>query len=112
MEGNDVRILLAKNIKYLRDVRKMSQADLAEAADISIPFLSDIERCNKWPHPDTLAKIADSLGVGIAELFYDPNTETQTDTMLATNVIHEILVSQQNAVTAVCEKYFGKSNET
>ena len=58
MTGSDIRKLLSQNIKYFREVRRLSQADLAYEANISIPFLSDIERGNKWPHPDTLASIA------------------------------------------------------
>lgn len=108
MTGNKIRGTLAQNIKLLRAKKHFSQADLAEKADISIPFLSSIECANKWPHPDTLAKIADSLDVSVAELFYDAAAHDDTDTMLAANVIHEILVSQQKAVETICEKYFGK----
>ena len=39
---------------------------MAYEANISIPFLSDIERGNKWPHPDTLASIATALQEGTA----------------------------------------------
>ena len=45
--------------------------ELAEKADISIPFLSNIERNNKWPHPDTLAKIAKALDVEVYMLFQE-----------------------------------------
>jgi transcriptional regulator with XRE-family HTH domain len=45
--------------------------ELAEKADISIPFLSNIERSNKWPYPDTLVKIAKALGVEVYMLFRD-----------------------------------------
>ena len=61
MTGADVRKSLSQNIKHFREVRRLSQADLAYKANISIPFLSDIERGNKWPHPDTLASIATAL---------------------------------------------------
>jgi transcriptional regulator with XRE-family HTH domain len=46
----------------------MSQADLAEKAGISIIFLSDIERSNKWPSLDTLVNLADALKVETYEL--------------------------------------------
>jgi transcriptional regulator with XRE-family HTH domain len=46
-----------------------SQAVLAEKADISIPFLSSIERGNKWPYPDTLFRIAGALNIEVYELF-------------------------------------------
>jgi transcriptional regulator with XRE-family HTH domain len=67
--GNKLRMLLGQNIKQLRSSRRMSQADLAEKADISIPFISEIERGNKWPQPDNLANIALALGVEVYDLF-------------------------------------------
>ena len=59
MDGLDVRNTLSLNVKKLRENRRLSQADLAFDAGISIPFLSDIERGNKWPSPDTLGKTGD-----------------------------------------------------
>jgi transcriptional regulator with XRE-family HTH domain len=47
----------------------LSQADLAEKAGISITFLSDIERGNKWPYPDTLSNLAQALDAPVYELF-------------------------------------------
>ncbi|MDR2716928.1 MAG: helix-turn-helix domain-containing protein [Treponema sp.] len=69
MTGADLRHILSKNIKLLRKQRSLSQVELAEKADISIPFLSNIERGNKWPHPDTLTKLAEALGVEVYALF-------------------------------------------
>jgi len=71
MTGADLRQVLSKNIKSLRGQRSLSQIELAEKANISIPFLSNIERANKWPHPDTLVKIAQALDVDVAILFMD-----------------------------------------
>ena len=81
MTGSDIRKLLSQNIKYFREIRRLSQADLAYEANISIPFLSDIERGNKWPHPDTLASIATTLQVEPVDLFtpkYTTDSETKT----------------------------------
>jgi transcriptional regulator with XRE-family HTH domain len=69
MTGADLRQILSKNIKLLRKQRSLSQIELAEKADISIPFLSNIERGNKWPYPDTLTKLAEALGVEVYALF-------------------------------------------
>ena len=71
LDGTAIRGILARNIKSFREHRNWSQADLAEYSDISIPFLSEIERGNKWPYPDTLAKIANALDVKIHELFWE-----------------------------------------
>jgi len=71
MTGADLRRILSKNIKMLRGQRSLSQIELAEKADISIPFLSNIERQNKWPHPDTLVKLAKALDVEVYALFQE-----------------------------------------
>jgi transcriptional regulator with XRE-family HTH domain len=69
MSGHDIKTTLGKNIKFLRFRREYSQADLAEKADISITFLSNIERGLKFPKPDILSRLADTLEVEVFELF-------------------------------------------
>ena len=69
MAGKDVRRTLAKNIEKYRVQRGLSQAELAEEADISLPFKSAIEQSSKWPFPDTMAQIADALGIEVSDLF-------------------------------------------
>jgi len=69
MGGQEVKISLGKNIKNLRSCRQYSQAVLAEKADISITYLSKIERGLKFPKPDILSQLADGLGVELYELF-------------------------------------------
>jgi transcriptional regulator with XRE-family HTH domain len=69
MGGDELRHALGKNLKLYRSLRRLSQADLAEKADISLTFLSDIERGNKWPYPDTLANLAKALDVPVSMLF-------------------------------------------
>jgi len=71
MTGSDLRRILSKNLKILISQRSLSQMELAEKANISIPFLSNIERSNKWPYPDTLVKIAKALDVDVHTLFME-----------------------------------------
>jgi transcriptional regulator with XRE-family HTH domain len=71
MTGIDLRLTLGRNIKFFRRLRSLSQMELAEKADISIAFLSNIERGNKWPYPDTLVNLAKALEVEVCELFQD-----------------------------------------
>ena len=66
-----LRQILGKNLKLLRSQRSLSQIELAEKANISIPFLSNIERSNKWPYPDTLVKLAEALDVEVHALFQE-----------------------------------------
>ena len=69
MSGQELKAQLGKNIKLFRSHRQYSQADLAEKADISIAYLSKIERGIKFPKPDILSQIAEGLRVEVYELF-------------------------------------------
>jgi len=69
MNGQDVRELLGKRIRFYRKQRQLSQAALAEKADISITFLSKIERGIKYPTSETISGIVNGLGVELGDLF-------------------------------------------
>lgn len=79
MGGQELRAILGNNLRQYRSHRKWSQADLAEQADISVTFLSDIERGNKWPYPDTLSNLAKALDIAVHELFMDDEKAADTD---------------------------------
>ena len=68
MDGAGIRAVLAGNIKTFRKRRNWSQANLAEKSGLSIVYLSDIERGNKWPYLDSLVKLSDALEVEVYEL--------------------------------------------
>jgi transcriptional regulator with XRE-family HTH domain len=105
MKGTEVRGVLAKNIKFYRENRLWSQADLASYSDISVPFLSEIERGNKWPFPDTLAKIANALNVQIHDLFREGKTPSNKEADFTNMVIKEIFIAQKAAAGNVIKKY-------
>ena len=63
---------VGKKIRLLRTSRsnpRMTQEDLAEKAEISVSYLSMIERGERAPHLETLANLASALQVPITELF-------------------------------------------
>ena len=104
MDGEKIREILAKNIKSFREHRQWAQADLAANSNISIPFLSEIERGNKWPFPDTLAKIAKALNVQIHELFRE-ESPSKKERDYAVMVLKEVLTAQKTAAEGVSKKY-------
>jgi len=69
MNGKEIRAIFGENIRMFRNRRNWSQADLAEFANISINYLGDIERGKKWPHPETLSRLAEALDINVHELF-------------------------------------------
>ncbi|HEY2031166.1 MAG TPA: helix-turn-helix transcriptional regulator [Myxococcales bacterium] len=70
-------------IRHLRvsRVARMTQEDLSERARISVSFLSMIERGERSPHLETLAKIAEALEVRLADLFLGDNDESGIEPM-------------------------------
>jgi len=82
MNGQDVRELLGKRIHFFRKQRQLSQAVLAEKADISITFLSKIERGIKYPTSETISGIANGLGVELCDLFRQDETTADHKNML------------------------------
>jgi transcriptional regulator with XRE-family HTH domain len=63
------RELLSRNIKRFRERLGFSQLDLSLELEISTTFLSEIETCQKWVSPKTLAKMAKALKTEVYELF-------------------------------------------
>ncbi|MBK8410330.1 MAG: helix-turn-helix domain-containing protein [Sandaracinaceae bacterium] len=60
---------LASGMKRLRRRLGMTQAQLAEAADLHVQYVSQVERLARSPSMETIDAIADALGVTPAELF-------------------------------------------
>jgi len=69
MDGQEIKTVLGQNIKNFRVHKLYSQAELAEKVDISIIYLSNIERGKKFPKPAIIAQIAEGLEVEVYELF-------------------------------------------
>ena len=74
-----LRKILSQNIKKNRSLLHISQAKLAEYADISFSYLTDIERCKTWVSDKTLANIARALNVPPHELLTPPENEKTGD---------------------------------
>jgi transcriptional regulator with XRE-family HTH domain len=106
MDGQAIKDTLGKNIKILRARRGLSQADLAEKADISINFLSNIERGIKFPQPNMLSKIANSLGVEVNKLFLE-NLVTGESKEVLNHMTEDITKTINLAMAEVFKRYLG-----
>ncbi|MDR2596959.1 MAG: helix-turn-helix domain-containing protein [Treponema sp.] len=104
MNGKEIKAILGKNIKFLRYRKEYSQADLAEKADISITFLSNIERGLKFPKPDIMAKIAESLEVELFELFKTDIVPNGNKTLI-NNLSKDVTKKVNQAVKEVFIQY-------
>ena len=55
-------------IKEIRESKKIAQIALADMAKVSQPYLSDLENNRRGAKPETLARIAQALGVSTNDL--------------------------------------------
>jgi transcriptional regulator with XRE-family HTH domain len=98
MDGQEIKSTLGKNIKLVRNLRKYSQEVLAEKADISITFLSNIERGLKYPKPAVLSQIAKGLEVEVYELF-KTNSKPNLAPIIVRNDSKKILARLSKVMT-------------
>ena len=59
---------LGERIRELRDAKDISVRELAKKADVSAPFLSDVELGRRHPSDEVLKLIASALDTTLAEL--------------------------------------------
>jgi transcriptional regulator with XRE-family HTH domain len=74
-KSKNLRKILSENIRKNRTALHISQAKLAESADISVSHILDIEYCKTWVSEKTLAKIAQALNMEAYELLIPGNAE-------------------------------------
>jgi transcriptional regulator with XRE-family HTH domain len=106
MDGQTIKDTLGGNIKLLRARRGLSQADLSEKADISINFLSNIERGIKFPQPDMLSKLATALGVEVNKLFLE-DIALNDDKELLKYMSEDLTKNINRAMAEVFKRYLG-----
>ena len=70
---------LGEKIKYLRIRKGYSQRELARQAGVSSTtvYFLELEKAVKDPHPNTLKKIADALGISIDDLIEEESKDLQ-----------------------------------
>ena len=108
MNGQEIKATLGQNIRNLRSHRQYSQAELAEKADISIIYLSNIERGKKFPKPAILSQIAEGLDVQVFELFkpdHKPKADANDNKRLIGRISKDITQKVVQAMESGFKKY-------
>jgi len=112
MNGKEIKTILGKNIKNLRACRQYSQAILAEKANVSITYLSKIERGLKYPKPDILSQLADALGIELYELFKTdyvpkvvPVSESENTKRIIKSISKEMVQKMTKTMNGVIKRY-------
>ena len=106
MDGKTIKAILGKNIKSIRLEKSLTQAVLAEKANISIIFLSSIERGTKYPKADVLARIAQVLDVEAFELFKGDLVPSDSKKLVA-RLSKDISAKLNSALDSIFNQYLG-----
>ena len=69
---DDLKVKFGKRLRTLREQRDLTQDQLAEAANISVDFLSLVERGKNAPSFKTLRRLAEALEAEVKDLFDFP----------------------------------------
>jgi transcriptional regulator with XRE-family HTH domain len=65
----DIKALLGRRIRYLRNRRGMTQEELGDKANVNYKYLGAVERGERNPSTDNLARIAKALGLQLHDFF-------------------------------------------
>jgi transcriptional regulator with XRE-family HTH domain len=68
-----ITLATAQQIRYYRQLKNMSQEELALRAELNPAYLGQLERGLKCPTIDTLYRIAGALSLSLSELFIFDN---------------------------------------
>ncbi|MCU6396765.1 helix-turn-helix transcriptional regulator, partial [Enterobacter quasiroggenkampii] len=70
-----LNLIIAKNLKRLREEKALSLNELSKMTDVSKSMLGQIERCEANPTVSTIWKIANGLKISCTELMSMPEAD-------------------------------------
>jgi transcriptional regulator with XRE-family HTH domain len=91
--GADIARLFGKNLKRLRNNKKISQLTLANMADLTHNFINEIENGRKWVSSDTIARLAAILETEPFQFFIPDRAMENINTEIFQEYINEMTVS-------------------
>ncbi|MCL2599699.1 MAG: helix-turn-helix transcriptional regulator [Treponema sp.] len=116
-ESQNLRKILAVNIKKQREKLGITQENLAEKAAISAAMMNDIEGCRTWISDKTLKKLSSALCIDTYRLFIPEITSGEAipveAVMELSLELHEMLKKYTTSVEETLKKrgfLFDKSN--
>ncbi len=112
-ENLHLRKILATNIRNLRAKYHLTQERLAENAEISLPYLSDIEHCKTWVSDKTLMKLAKALHTEPSQLLdeissdYKQNSENLSEERIV-DIIYQEKKEIIKSINKLCDETIQK----
>ena len=91
--GADIARIFGKNLKRIRNSKKISQMTLANMADLTHNFINEIENGRKWVSSDTIARLAAILETEPFQFFIPDRAMENINTEIFQEYINEMTVS-------------------
>jgi len=102
----NIREVLAENLKKNRRKLGLTQEKLAEMANVSVHYISMVETCNKYPKPEMLERLAETLEIESYKLFSVENDPNEPLERLRQSIVEDMKQVVKEAVkTAVSEQH-------
>ncbi len=102
-----LRKILSNNIRKKRKELHLTQERLAENADISLPYLSDIEHCKTWVSDKTLLKLAKALFVTPSDLLQEDLVQKEnSEEIQIANLLQKQKKLLNEAINKICDETF------
>ena len=105
MTKEDLLITIGNNLKTHRQIRRMTQEELAERVGISTSFCANIEGGKKGVSVYTLRDFADALGVTANDLLYESSPNQRIDNIVV------LLRTKPDSFLNLLEKVLSLSDE-
>ncbi|OED44984.1 hypothetical protein AB832_01650 [Flavobacteriaceae bacterium (ex Bugula neritina AB1)] len=104
---------ISKNIKRIREAKKLSQKEVISAIGMGAAQYSRIENGKTDPSVSTLVKIAKAMGVSMAELFTDKDVlkdinSIDTTLMERVTLINSLSKEEQNTIFSILDAFVSK----
>jgi len=72
----EIRQILAHNIKIRREALSLTQEQLGEMTDLSVQTINTIEGCRMWISDKSVTRLAKALNVEVFQLFMPYHVDT------------------------------------
>lgn len=100
---SDIQRQIGKRIRALRKKAGLTISQLAETADLSDNYIGFIERGVRLPTIKTLAKLASTLRVNIADFFYFPDQTSPQRKQALTKLLYQLKNKNAAGIELVSE---------
>lgn len=109
MNSSEIKHIFTENLRKYRLINKMTQMQLAEAADLSVGFLCDLESGKKWGTLETMAKLANALHIKPYQLLMAEEEKNTTVNIYEdlSNLSENLKKSIETNIRDLIQKYAG-----